>query len=186
MLEMHEKRVIYITAAVGLLLLLVTALIIYPKYTSIVQINQAITDARTQLELRYEKTKRLHKSQINLAAVQKLVDSIYGRLLKKGEELRFILAMEALADKLQLTQTLVLGPAPRHIQKDLSATSLDISVTGSFQSLMEYVEALEKNQYPLTILYFNFAVADSSAATAATNGIQRPITLTIKAEVYAQ
>lgn len=185
MLETQEKKVIYITTIVGSLLLLVIALIIYPKHNSIVRINQAITGARTQLELRYEKTKRLHKSQINLSAVQQLVDVIYGRLLKKGEELQFIMAMEALADKLQLKQALILGPAPRQIQKDLAAFTLDISVTGSFQNLMEYVEALEKNQYPLTILYFNFTGAESSAAAPGV-GAQRPITLTIKAEVYVQ
>lgn len=182
---MHEKRVIYVTAAVGVLLLLITILIIYPKYSSIVQVNQSITDARTQLELRYEKTKRLHKSQINLFTVQQLVDKVYGRLLKKGEELQFILAMESLAERLQLKQALVLGPAPRHIQKNLAAFSLDISATGNFQNLMEYMEALEKNQYPLAILYFNFAGPEASAA-APEAGVQRLITLTIKAEVYVQ
>ena len=186
MLETHEKKVIYITAAVGALLLLIIVLMIYPKYNSIVRVNQSITNARMQLELRYEKTKRLHRSQISLSTVQKLVDEIYGRLLKKGEELQFILAMEGLAEKLQVKQSLVLGPAPRHIQKNLAAFSLDISAAGNFPNLMEYLEALEKNQYPLTILYFNFAGAEEKSAVAPEVGVQRPITLTIKAEVYVQ
>lgn len=186
MLETHEKKVIYVTAAIGSLLLLITFLMIYPKYNSIVRVNQSITGARTQLELRYEKTKRLHRSQIKLSTVQQLVDEIYGRLLKKGEELQFILALEALAEKMQLKQSLVLGPAPRRIQKDLAAFTLDISATGGFQNLMEYLEALEKSQYPLTILYFNFAGVEEKLAAMPEAGVQRPITLTIKAEVYVQ
>lgn len=186
MLETHEKKVIYITAATGSLLLLIAVLMIYPKYSSIVRVNQSITGARTQLELRYEKTKRLHRSQIKLSTVQQLVDEIYSRLLKKGEELQFILAMEALAEKLQLKQSLVLGLAPRRIQKDLAAFTLDISVTGKFQNLMEYVEALEKNQYPLTILSFNFAGVEEKLTAVPEAGAQRSITLTIKADVYVQ
>jgi cell division protein FtsL len=173
--ELHEKRTIYITAAIGIVLLLVGGLAIFPKYRAISRVNKSITEARTQLELKYEKTKRLHKSQISLAAVQKIVDVAYGRLLKRGQELQFILALEDLAERLNLSQNLNLAPTPRRLQKGLAAFGLDISVTGHFRNLLEYLEALEKNQYPMSVADLEFSSSDKNVLTA-----------TIKAEVYVE
>lgn len=173
--ELHEKKAIYITAAVGATLLLVGGLVIFPKYRAISRVNQSITEARTQLELKYEKTKRLHKSQISLAAVQKIVDAAYARLLKQGQELQFILALENLAERLNLSQNLNLASTPRHLQKGLAALDLDISVTGNFRDLLEYLEALERNRYPVSVVDLELSSGDKNI-----------LTLTIKAEVYVE
>jgi cell division protein FtsL len=184
MLESHEKKLIYITAGIALAILLVVGLVIYPRYRAIVQANQQITEMRTKLETEYAKSKMLHRSQVNLSVAQKIAKDINASFLKKGEELKFIVEMENLAEKMAVAQKLSLGSSLRTVRPGLSAVDLNITAGGDLKNILKYIEELENSAYPLSILALNFNTGGPS--WLASKGEPGVVTVVIKAEIYVQ
>lgn len=183
--QSHEKKIFYLTGGIAVVWVLIVGLLIYPRYLAITKINSEITDLRTQLELKYEKTKRLHKSQINLASAQALVSQQDNLFLKKGEELKLIVALEGLAEKYKLNQKINLSPTPRTVKPKLSAFELSVSVAGDFSSLKGYFYDLESEFEPVVVISgFNLGTGANSLLKEGTKGGE--LNLNFKAEVYVR
>lgn len=184
-LQAHEKNIFYLTGGIALAWILIVGLLIYPRYRAISKINSEITEMRTQLELKYEKTKRLHRSKINLSSAQALVNQYNDLFLKKGEELKLIVALEALAEKYQLSQKISLSPSPRAVTPKLSAFDLSVSVTGDFSNLLNYFDDLENEFVPVAVVTgFNFGTGANGLRKEAVKSGE--LNLSYKAEVYVR
>lgn len=184
MLESHEKKLIYITAGIAVVLFLIVGLVIYPRYRAIVQTNRQITEMRVKLETEYAKSKMLHRSQVNLAVAQKLAKEVNESILKNGEELKFIVGMENLADKLSIAQKLSLGSGLRTVRPGLSAIELNITAGGDLKKILQYIEELENSAYLLSVLSLNFNTGGPS--WLGVKGAEGAVTVVIKAEIYVQ
>lgn len=176
MWQIHEKKIIGFTLGLAGLFLMVGAAVIYPQYREIKKINQEIFTIRTTLEKKYEATKQMHKSQINLTTAEKISAELDSLFVKKGEEIKIVKALERLAEQLSLEQNLSLSSAANKVNDNLSDLDLQITVTGNFQNLMKYLEALEKNNYL-------FAITDVNV-----NSKNEPssLLLSLKAKIYVQ
>lgn len=182
-LQSHEKKIFYLTGGFVLAWVLIIGLLIYPRYRAITKINGEISELRAQLELKYEKTKRLHRSKINLASAQDLISQYQELFLKKGDELKLIVALETLAEKHHLNQKINMSPEPRVVTKKLSAFDLNVSVSGNFSDLLAYLYDLERKFEPAAAVSgFSFVVG--------ANGLRQEeakdnnLSLRYKAEVY--
>lgn len=184
-LQSHEKRIFYLTGGIVAAWVLIIGLLIYPRYLAITKINREITEMRQQLELKYEKTKRLHKSQINLASAQALVLQNDELFLKKGDELGLIVALEALADKHRLEQKINLGSAPRSVKPGLAAFDLNVSVAGGFVGLLDYFYDLENVFLPVVAVSdFNFG--NDRNVLRQSGAVSGRLNLNFNAEVYVR
>lgn len=175
---------IYITVGIALAVCLVIGLVIYPHYRAIIRANQQITEMRVKLETEYAKSKMLHRSQVNLSVAQKLAKEINGSFLKKGEELKFIVEMENLAEKSAVAQKLSLGANLRTVRPGLSAVDLNITAGGDLKNMLRYIEELEDSAYPLSILALNFNTG--APGWLVSKAEPSVITVVIKAEIYVQ
>lgn len=176
MWQIHEKKLIYLTIGIAGLFLIVGVTVIYPQYREIEKINQEIFAMRTTLEKKYETTKQMHKSQVNLTTAKKIAAELESLFVKKGEEIKIVTALEKLAEQLSLEQNLSLSSTANKISENLSDLDLQITVAGNFQNLMKYLEALEKND-------FLFAMTDVSLISK--NG-PASLLLSLKAKIYVQ
>lgn len=175
MWQTHEKKLIYFTLGIAILFLIVDATIIYPQYREIEKINWEIFTIRTALEKKYETTKQMHKSQINLTTAKKISLDLQSLFIKKGEEIKIVTALENLAEQFSLKQNLSVRSTANRVNENLSEVDLEITVTGDFQNLMQYLETLEKNDYL-------FALANVSL----NSGNGPTLLLSLKAKIYVQ
>lgn len=176
MWQVHEKKLIYFTLGVAGLFLIVGATIIYPQYRGIEKINQEILAVHKTLEQKFETTKQMHKSQINLIAAKKIGAELQLLFVKKGEEIKLVTALERLAEQLCLEQNLSLSSTANKVSEHLSDFDLQITVVGNFQNLMKYLEALEKNDYLFAITGVSLNSKNGPAS----------LLLSLKAKIYVQ
>ncbi len=175
MFQSHEKKLIYFTLAILAFFLLIGALIIYPQFRKIQKINQQIFETRSALEVKYEKTRRLHKSQVRLAEAKKIASDLRSGFIKFGDEIKFISALENLADKYGLDQKLNLSSVSREIGPGLNKVELQIIAKGEFLKLAEYLSALNRHEFLVSISEVSFT-RDSPSS----------LTLSLKANIYVQ
>lgn len=185
-LQSHEKRIFYLTGGFVLAWVLIIGLLIYPRYRAITKINSEINELRAQLELKYEKTKRLHRSKINLASAQDLANKYQNLFLRKGDELKLIVALESLAEKHGLKQKINMSPEPRLVTKKLFAFDLNVSVSGNLFDMLAYLHDLERKFEPVAAVRgFSFTVGVNDLRQKEINK-DNSLSLRYQAEVYVR
>ncbi|MBI5731761.1 MAG: hypothetical protein HY982_00170 [Candidatus Magasanikbacteria bacterium] len=185
MFHFQEKKFIYLTGAASLASLLLIFGIIYPKAAAIKNLNQKITALRSELEIKHELAKQIHKSNVNLATAKKLTEDLNSRFLKKGEEIKLITLLEKKAEKFNLNLSLSLDSSYQKTEYDLFSLALSFSLSGDFANLLRFLDELQNNSYFFSITDLSF-FKGKPANPAVPPTASPPITLTFKAMVYAQ
>ena len=175
MFQTHEKKLIYITLGILLFFFLVSFLVIYPQYRSIQKMNSYILKLRTDLELKYEKVRYLHKSQNTLALAKQTATELKSLFIKSGEEISFISYLEDLADKFSIKQKINIARADKTKNEDIDKIDLQIDAQGDFVNLLSYLSAIEHSNYLISISEVNLS-RDSSFL----------INMSLKADVYVK
>lgn len=175
MFQSHEKKLIYFTLAILFFFLLVGSFIIIPQYRSIKKMNQSIFELRSTLETKYEKTRRLHKSQLKLVEARQTASDLQSLFIKSGEEINFISSLENLADKFSLEQKLSLSPIYKETGTELNKMNLQITAKGEFKNLMAYFSELDRHAYLISVSEINLSRGTASA-----------LILSLKAHVYVR
>lgn len=128
------------------ILFLLIGLIIYlivPLYANIKENSQNLTQKRAELEyIQQKKTDKTDKTVIIKERLAKL-DSLF---IKRQDALDFITTLEDIAAKLNLPEPEKNIPASQ-IEAGQTVIPIQISVNGSFEQTMQFIDELEKCHY---------------------------------------
>lgn len=136
--------------------ILILTLIISRTVREISKLNQAIHNERMSLEARYQRRKTARLTVKNLNQIQAELPSLETTLVKAGSELDLITSLEEAAAKNNITQKINLFP--REGKKDFGdKIFITLTVNGSFQDIMRYMDELERMKIIITLDNLTFS-----------------------------
>jgi hypothetical protein len=159
MIRLNHKN---LTTVVSLILILaitlVSVLVIWPKVKDIKKISDQIKQQKLELETRYQKGQNLKKAYENLEQVKSNQQLITSAVIKQGEELKFITALEETVAGKNIKQKINLS-APKLDTKNnkLQTLNLQISLEGNFLDILRAINEMERLNYYIIIGQLNFA-----------------------------
>lgn len=154
--NLDVKKKILALSAISLLVLAVGFfLILKPLINDIGQRRTDISNLKLDRYKKEEQEKNMDLLVSQLRTIEPMISKIDKLIIPADGGLEFIVSMENLAKKHGVTQTLDMkSPISDPKQPDYKTTPLDIVVSGSFQSLMDYLGAIESMDYFLSIEEF--------------------------------
>jgi|GEM_PF-1439726 len=158
-----------IIGLIALVIVGLTAFLIYPNYRQIIAISREIYDQKINLEKNYQRSQEIKELYKNLATIKNGQKNIDGSFVFEGQELEFITALESLAKNNGLRQDINLGtPTPNHQFQKLT---IHLEIGGDFVPIAKYLSELEKLNYYISINKINIkpvtATADDPGAIQA-------------------
>lgn len=149
-LSTRIKIIIY-TAGGVLVLLIVGFFAVWPAISEIRLINEQILTERKALEKKYKQGQSLRQATEEYLKIKDDFSEILKAFVIKNEELEFITKIESLADKHQIEQGIKISPEIEY-NKDFEKLPLSLTLHGSYQNLLQYLNELESLSY-----YTNFS-----------------------------
>lgn len=169
--NLDVKKKILALSAISLLVLAVGFfLILKPLINDIGQRRTDISNLKLDRYKKEEQEKNMDLLVSQLRTIEPMISKIDKLIIPADGGLEFIVSMENLAKKHGVTQTLDMkSPISDPKQPDYKTTPLDIVVSGSFQSLMDYLGAIESMDYFLSIEEFTIDTNPLPGETAKLN-----------------
>jgi len=143
----------FIIVIMVLALLAIIIFIVIPAVGDIRNLNQKIIGQRTLLESRYEKRLNIKNSIRNHNTIQPQIPALMNlTYLNPGNEIDFITALETLADKNGVRQTIIFDTQNGEmILQDKKKVPIEIILNGNYLNILKYMRDLEKLNFYLII-----------------------------------
>ena len=176
---MTVKRKIVISITIVLtIMVLIVYFVILPTVRDIKKISTAIYQERVDLEKKYLQGQLLRKTIENFEKIKPEEDKLINAFLPAGEELKFITAIEQIAALHSLEQKLQLQPNQNKREgQGFSSLPLDISISGKFTPVLQYLKDLQRLNY-----YFNIYSLTLTAGNQP--GINPEVTAVLNGKIY--
>lgn len=150
------------------LFIVLIALIVIPAGHDIIALRNDIQIEREKLEESYAKGLSLRKTKEQLANIQQDVNQINRSILKPGQELFLITALEDIANRKNLEQNISMDDLPSGITK-MTALPLQVKLTGRFSDILFYVAEVEQLDFYVNWSSITFKTRDSRRSTVPTS-----------------
>lgn len=160
--------------------LIIIALFSYTFFIlkDIKQISNNIYQARLELEKKYLAGITLKKNSEQLTKLKPRLKQIDKSIIKYENNLSFINDLENEADKLDLQLDIKI-PEVKLENKEITASPIQLTVTGKMEAALKYLEILDKKNY-----YLNFTdIRLTNISTQQANN-ESNITLTMQGKIY--
>lgn len=152
--------------------------IILPTLQDIQKINDGVLAERIDLEKKYLRGQLLKTTIENFKKIKPQEDKLDQIYIGQNEELRFITALEDIANRNGLEQDIKLAGEIKSDTANYEPLALEIITEGGYIGILQYLKDIERLTF-----YFNI-----SNITVNTTGKQKifssPITLTIKGQIF--
>ncbi len=151
-----EKRILLTIVICSLIAAGIIAIIIIPSMKRIQELNAETNQLRDYLERKHERAVDLTIALKTLAKIGPEVDSFGTYLFFSGDELKLITTLEGIAAKNNVVQkinTSNLGKTNNDI------LTLSVTVSGSYASVIQYIQDLETIKYFVTIRHIQLVAA---------------------------
>ena len=137
----------------SILILVLVILIITPTVKSIKAINADILGQRTLLESRYKNRLNTRESIQNYNQLSPKIPELTNAIfLRTGAELEFITALEAIANKYSVSQTINFDTKNGEaVMQNKRKVPIEISLNGDYLDILKYLDNLAKTQFYLII-----------------------------------
>ncbi len=159
-----KRKIILYLAGVVIFTGLIFYFIILPTIKDIQKINSDVLAERIDLEKKYQRGQLLKKTIQNFETIkpeEEKLDKIY---VIEGEELKFITALENIANKYNIAQDIGLAEKSSALAAGYSTLGLKITANGSFTDLLRYLKDIEKMPTYLNISNISLATGDKNQA----------------------
>lgn len=174
--KIEKKTIIMISTLLCLAGLLIIGLII-PLISETTKLQKDTSALRFYLEKRYQRSKRLRTSTQKINTLKAAAGLYPGHLFHPGEELALITALERVAAKNSVAQTIGNSNLDKISNQQIE---IHLSVTGRYRAVLNYLADLEALPYFLVIQ--QLALAPDTSRTAADRPDQ--VTLGLNLNLY--
>ena len=149
-----EKRTILILTVFSALILIIVFVVIVPTISYIKDLNLQTNDLRQYLEKKYENSHSLLNSKQKIETIKNATAEYENYLFFKGDELKLITQLEDLSAHYQITQKI----SSSDLDKTLSnSIHISLVLNGDYQNMLQYLNALEKQNYFIHIENLQFS-----------------------------
>ena len=164
------KKPWFIIVTIVLALVAIIAFVVVPAIQDIQQLNKQIVEQRAQLESRYEKRLTIKNSIKNFNNLSPQIPGLLSSIfVNSGNEIEFITALESLADKNNLTQSINFDTKNGETSlENKRRVPVDITITGDYVNILKYISDTERLNF-----YFIIDHISSSAKFGDSSGIVR-------------
>ncbi len=133
-------------------ILMVVCFVIIPKAKYIEGTCQQITERRKFLEERYLKLKNIRENKKDIDSIKKDLGKLDEVFVKHSEDLEFIQTLEAVANKNNVEQLIVLEDINKNLEgEEYEEIILEINLESSFLNVMKYLIDLETLKYYVNV-----------------------------------
>ncbi|MFA6526470.1 MAG: type 4a pilus biogenesis protein PilO [Candidatus Buchananbacteria bacterium] len=162
----------YIGSSIAMLimLLIMSALVIYPALHKILTIKNEISMEKANLEKKLEMGLNAKKIKEDLALVENKLSILDSIFIPKGEELTLLSSIEALASKNSVSVTLKPDFKGVSMAGNVIRTPLTISANGNFKNLMSFLNDLDGTAFYFISDQINLVKADKDNINLTVNG----------------
>jgi len=161
-----RNKIIVITAifvACGLSLLY---FVIMPAVSDIKDLKRKIIDQKIELEQRVARGANAKQVNENLNKIEPQLQKFEQIFVNQGRDLEFITALEGIADKNNVEQKIGLGQPTGQENKTYKKIPLELTASGKYDDLLNYLADLESSNYYLNINFLEFGGSQSAAANS--------------------
>ncbi len=150
-------------------ILLVSFGIILPTLLSIKAIREDIDAAQIAMDQQYRQQQALRDLAANLQATREITSEVNSYAIREGEELRFIQALESVAEDIGLVQTINLDTANQQTVSDWEKSiPLTVTLRGPFPDILRYLRNTEALPYRISIHDIRISEAQTSSVAPGT------------------
>lgn len=178
-IQLNKNKILLATFLI--LGVLITLLLLYTIHSviNIKLVSQSIYDQRLELERKYRTGFLLRQNEDLFNQIEPRLNSLNLSFVNKNQALEFINDLEAEAERLNLDQTINI---PEISQLDiLTPGALQLSLTGSPEKLLDFINILDKKPYYINIVRLKIINNKST-----TDRRQNSATLVIEGTIYWQ
>jgi len=153
-----------------LAVLIVVCFVILPKGEYIKDTCQQITERRKFLEERYLKLKNIRENKKDIDSIKKDLGKLDEVFVKHSEDLEFIQTLEAVANKNNVEQLIILEDINKEMEgKEYEEIILEINLESSFLNVMKYLIDLETLKYYVNVESLSISSLKSSSVNSSDN-----------------
>lgn len=153
-------------------------LIILPTAKDIKKINDDVLAERIDLEKKYLRGQLLRTTIENFEKIKPQEDKLNEIYIGQNEELKFITALENIANKYNLDQKIQLAENTDTGSVIYESLALNITTSGSYINILQYLKDIER-------LNFYFNISKISVTTGGkTKTIETPIIISMNGEIF--
>jgi Tfp pilus assembly protein PilO len=143
-----KKRMLITIVLFGGLTLLALGIAAVPSVLAIRDLEKKIAEEQDKIDVRYALRRYIRNSVTNLANTKRRIGALSAGALQEGKELEFITALEAAAEKSDVTQSITLETVN---QKDTSKWEreipLKLRIGGPYDRVLRHLNAIERLPY---------------------------------------
>jgi Tfp pilus assembly protein PilO len=171
------QKTIFAAATLFVASTLIVFFIAWPTVKKIQHYNDSIQEERAALENKYTNRRNIKNIIADLKYVDAGLEPIYKQILiNKGEEVKFISALETIAAKTNVVQKLTLEKNGANFGDNLLRYSISIALSGNYIDTIKYINALETANYYININSVKFnSTKDKNAQSVDSNGSVKTI-----------
>jgi len=143
----------------ALALIIIIVFVVIPAIRDIRQLNKQIDGQRAQLESRYEKRLTIKNSIKNFNNLHPQIPGLLASIfLNSGNEIEFITALESLAEKNNLAQSINFDTKNGEDSlENKRKVPVEISITGDYINILKYISDIERLNFYLIIDHISSA-----------------------------
>jgi Tfp pilus assembly protein PilO len=179
--KLNTTQNIFIVLAIFFIsILLIIYLLIFPSINNIKNLRISIVNQKIDEATRISKEKNMDRLNEKLKKIEPELEQVKNIFLVRDRELEFITALEGIADKDNISQKINLNTDTATNLQQIKKIPITITITGTFQNFIKYLNDLENLRYYININTVNLASTQNMSSGAET------VTAQISALTYWQ
>ena len=155
-----ERRTILILTLFVIMIAVILFVLILPTINYIKTLNTQTYDLRQYLEKKYESNHSLLNSKQKIEEIKVASADYENYIFFKGDELKLITQLESLSSLYQITQKIDSTDLDKPLNNSIH---ISLVLNGNYQNLLQYLTALEKQNYFVNIENLQFSPGFSLA-----------------------
>jgi len=158
-----KQKIIAIILIVSLICLVIVYFIIIPTTENIKKIKNEILTQKINFEKNLDQNKNITQITEQLKIIEPELKKFNNIFINQSQELEFITILEGIANQNKMVQKINLAPGQN--KKNYQITKLNISLSGSFLNLINYLSDIEALDYYINIYSIDINKGQSTRTT---------------------
>ncbi len=180
--KMISSGIFYVTFFV-----FVTYLFLYGSIKEIKKTSLDIIDKKAKTEFYFESIKSNQDFSKKMGAINNKIKTIDGLFIIRDKEIDFIKTVEDLASNRNVKQSISIDNVALDAKNKYRKVAMDLSVSGSFEDVMNYIADIESLKYYININFVSFSTSIINNNLGDLNAPQKQgVSGIIKTETYWQ
>lgn len=161
-----RNKIIAITALFVVFSVALFFFVVKPVIADITGLKEKIISQKVELETKIAREKNAKTLNEKLSKAEPLLAEFDRIFVSRERDLEFITSLEDIAQKNGITQSINLNLSSATDQQTYKNIPLELTATGNFTALMNYLADLENTSYYINVTFLELSGASPSSASS--------------------